>query len=68
MRFELVTTVDARDLPADVLDYCVENEISTHYNNDIAQVKDDGNVFAEWLKKNGYVFKKGINHIGIIAT
>lgn len=25
----------------------------THYQNDIAQVPDDGNAFAEWLKSKG---------------
>ena len=54
---QTITVVDARDIPDEVSDYLTEQDISTHYQNDIAQVEDDGNPFAEWLKENGYVFK-----------
>lgn len=46
--------IDAADMPDNVSDYCVEHEIQTHYQNDVAYVKDDGNPFAEWLKSIGY--------------
>ena len=73
---QTITVVDARDIPNEVSDYLVEREISTHYQNDIAQVEDDGNLFAEWLKANGYIFEylndgnkySWCDHIGILAT
>lgn len=64
--------VDATDMPDEVLDYCVDNDWSTHYQNDIVQLYDDGNPFAEWLKTNGYVFKKHRHQtwdeVGIFAS
>lgn len=73
---QTITVVDARDIPMEAADYLVDREISLHYQNDIVQVEDDGNPFAEWLKENGYVFKyhnyKNSNvdfdEIGILAT
>lgn len=73
---QTIIVVDARDIPAGVSDYLCEREISTHYRNDIAQVEDDGNPFAKWLKENGYIFKypndgneySWCDHIGILAT
>ena len=53
---KMIPMIDACDLPGDVEDYCVENEIQTHYQNDVAFVEDDGNVFAEWLKEIGIEF------------
>ena len=63
-------------MPMEVTDYCVDREISTHYQNDIAQVYNSNNPFANWLKKNGYKFKAKFSkkdygefdEIGIIAT
>lgn len=52
VKYELIPLVNATDFSDEVLDYCSENEISTHYNDDIAFIKDNGNVFAEWLKEN----------------
>lgn len=69
-----IPVVDAGDMPEDVIDYCVDQEWSTHYQNDIVQLYDDGNPFAEWLKANGYVFKSkkddhnNFDEIGILAT
>ncbi len=70
--FEKITLVCATDMPRDVLQYCVEQEISTHYQDSIAVIADNGNPFAEWLKENGYKFKKTNanegDYIAIIAT
>ena len=74
---EKITVVQATEMPSDVVDYCVDHEISTHYQNDIAQVYNSDNPFANWLKKNGYKFKAKpskegdygeFDEIGIIAT
>lgn len=71
-----VQTVDARDLPHEVEEYCNEREFWTHGESGIHQVSDDGNVLSEWLKREGYDFDEGgfvslgtkINNLGIIAT
>ena len=54
---KMIPYVTEEDLPCDILDWCVENGIYVHYNNNIAQVIDDGNPLAEWLKSNGVVFE-----------
>ena len=67
-----IPTVEAKGMPSEVLDYCADREWSTHCDNSIVQLEDDGNPFAEWLKSNGHVFKwhknKDWNDIGIFAT
>lgn len=72
MEITYIPTVEAKDMPTNVEDYCVEQDWSTHYQNEIVQLCDDGNPFAEWLKINGYVFKKhkyrDWDNIGIFAT
>ncbi len=68
MIISTIACVDAGDMPVEVSDYCVENEIQTHYQNDVAYVEDDGNVFAEWLLANGYEFKSSCDQVAIIAT
>ena len=51
-----VQCVKAQDMPKDVKEWCVENDISTHYSSELHQVEDDGNPFAEWLKTLGFKF------------
>ena len=64
-----VVIVEAADMPKNVLEDCANREISTHYQNDIVLVQDDGSPFAEWLKNNGYIFQsRDGDYIGIIAT
>lgn len=69
----LITCVHATEMSAEVLDYCVDYDIPTHCQDGLAQVENDDNVFAKWLKKNGYKFKSKLNSgdfdwIAIIAT
>ncbi len=72
IKIEMIPCVDAADFPEGVEDYCIEHEFSTHYQNDIVQVEDDGNVFAEWLKEQGVDFTKAQDEgwiaVGIFAT
>ncbi len=74
MEIEHIPAVDAKDMPPEVEDYCMERGWSTHYQNEIVQVYDDGNPFAEWLKTNGYVFRskketyQNFDSVGIFAT
>ena len=63
-----IQVVDAVVFPNDVEEYCVEKDISTHYQNDIVFVEDDGNALAEWLKSQGVIFEGGEVWIGIFAT
>lgn len=68
------TVVDARDIPSDAIDWLIDGEATIHGGNDIVQVEDDGNAFAEWLKSEGFVFEfnKSFNgywaEIGILGT
>ena len=54
--FPMIPCIDVVNMPREVLDYCVDEEIQTHSQNDVACLEDDGNVFSEWLKSEGYVF------------
>jgi hypothetical protein len=68
---KMIPCVEARDMPKDVLEYCIDHEISTHYQSDIAQVEDNNNPFANWLRENGYEFEEtrwGFDYVGVIAT
>lgn len=73
--FRTVVTVDAADFPDEVQIWCIDQDISTHYDNSIAWIPNDGNPFAEWLKSNGFKdFKKDTEDnpkgvwIGIFST
>ncbi len=65
----MILCVRANEMPRDVIEYCVENEISTHYQNDVALVANDDNPFAKWIKEEGYLFRRDtFDYVGIIAT
>lgn len=69
MEIKYIPVVYAGDMPQEVLDYCVQNDINTHYQNDITFVKRDDNPFANWLKANGYEFNgKNGDFVGILST
>ena len=57
MKFEMIACVEASDMPKDVKDWCEDRDYDTHYQNDVAQVYNDDNPFANWLRELGYVFK-----------
>jgi hypothetical protein len=64
-----ITCVEAKDFPKEVLDYCIENEIQTHYQNDVVLVENDGNPFAKWLRGQGYKFQKmDGDYVAILST
>jgi hypothetical protein len=55
---EQITLINCVCIPNDVTDYiCEEYDYGCHYDHTVLQVEDDGGLLAEWLKKNGYVFK-----------
>jgi len=68
MEITYIPAVAATDMPPEVEEWCIDNEYSTHYQNDIAQVENDGNPFAKWLIKNGYKFKSKYDNVGIFAS
>ena len=59
MTAKKIWSVCCEDMPDDVVKY-VEDEMghSTHCTHSLADVADDGNVFAEWLKTQGVDFEK----------
>jgi hypothetical protein len=70
-KIKMIQSVDCCDMPDEVEDYCIEMEYSTHYQNDIICVEDDGNVLSEWLKSIGFKFdedKKWGTHVALFAT
>lgn len=50
---EFIIHVDVSNMPSEVVEYCVKNEIQTHYQNDVVYIDDD-NVFAKWLREIGH--------------
>jgi hypothetical protein len=57
-KMEDIKLIDCVCIPDDVTDYiCEYYDYSCHYDHTVLQVEDDGGLLAEWLKKNGYVFK-----------
>jgi len=73
MTLKSAVVVDARYMPDDVLDYCGDNDITTHCDNALVWIEDDGNPLAEWLKKNGYEFQAGKDgiygdYVGVLGS
>jgi hypothetical protein len=56
-KLKTIPVVNAKDIPRDAIDWLVDQEARIHHGNDIVQVEDDGNAFAEWLKSQGFVFE-----------
>ncbi len=72
-KISMIPCIDVTDMPQNVRDYFGDEGINTHYQNDVLSIDDDGNVFAEWLKAQGYVFSDNWeecngDYIAIIAT
>ena len=66
---EMIPLIDCCGLPDDANEWCIEREISTHYQNDVVSLEDNGNPLAEWLKKDkGFIFKSKYEYIALNAT
>ena len=64
-----IVCVNALEMPVEVEDYCLDREISTHYQNEVIMIENDNNIFAKWLRINGYKFKsEDCDLVAIIAT
>jgi len=69
MAAKKIWCVEATDMPVDVEMYCVEHEISTHLQNDVALISDDQkNIFTDWLISQGVKIDSRYVWVAIIAT
>jgi hypothetical protein len=62
--------IDASDLPWEVEEWCCEQEISTHYKNDLVSLGWrglDDNPLVNWLKDH-IDNLEDYEYVGIIAT
>jgi len=74
-KIRMIPCVEAADMPEEVKEWCIDHDVSTHYQNDVAQVYNDDNPFANWLRKLGYTFtcppsndEDNWDNIAIVAT
>jgi hypothetical protein len=64
---KMIPCVRAEDMPQDVEDWCIENDVSLHYQNDVVIFhRSAENPFTEWLDLdfNG----ENYIYVAIIAT
>ena len=50
---KMILSVEARDFPKEIAEWCCDRDISTHYQDDIIQIwKDDeeDDIFVEWFE------------------
>lgn len=69
----MIPAVDACDLPVEILDWCVDHDVSTHYQDDIIQIwkdDEDDNIFVEWFESiYDYKFDRTkVTSIAVFAT
>jgi hypothetical protein len=57
-KLEKIFAIRAEEIPNQLYDACLEinDEFPLHYDYGIVRVVDNGNPFAEWLKKQGFAF------------
>lgn len=55
--FDIILCVEVTEMPTEVRDYLVDDGIDINSQNNVIYVNNDDNVFAEWLKVEGYEFK-----------
>ena len=54
----LIPLIDCCSIPKEVEEYLSsEHHYECHCDHTVLQIENNGNVFAEWLKKQGYIFK-----------
>lgn len=54
---ETIVFIDCCDVPDEIRDYLFdEHDYGCHYDHIVIQLHNDGNIFAEWLKGQGYKF------------
>ena len=68
MKIKMIPMVEARDMPEDILDFCVEQEYQTHYQNEVVCTSDKDNLLIKWLEQNGHVFTEKYMYVAINAT
>lgn len=66
---KLIPMVNAVDMPTEVEDWCIENDVSTHYDNDVALFETkEKNPLNDWLKELGYVTKDKYTYVAVIGS
>ena len=70
---EMILSVEASDLPDEILDWCLDNDYSTHNQNDVIHIwkdDEDDDIFVEWFEsKYDYKFDRTkITSVAISAT
>ncbi len=69
VKFSTIPCVHAEDMPDDVVDFCIENDIQIHYQNDVALIKNtDDTPLSNWLRSIDIPLDTSYNYIAIIAT
>ncbi len=67
--YSMIPAVEAGDFPPEVEAWFDKHDYSTHYQNEVVWVDDDGNTFATWLKSIGVEFGgKDHIHVAVYAT
>ena len=67
--FKKIITVEAIDMPVDVVEWCMGEGYSTHYEHTIVAIENSNNPFANWLRANGYKFvSDDFDWIGIFGS
>ena len=56
-KIKMIASVEAMDMPHDVEEQCMENDWPLHCDNGIADVENNDNPFANWLRSMGYEFQ-----------
>ena len=68
IEIEMIPMIEARDMPEDILDFCIEKEYSTHYQNEVVCTSDKENLLIKYLEQNGHIFTGKYMYVAIIAT
>lgn len=57
-KIQTIQAINAEDIPPELEDVCldIDDEFPLHYSKGIVRIQDDGNLFSEWLKEQGYIF------------
>lgn len=71
---KMIPLLYAAKLPGELLEYCMDQEWSTHYDSDVVQVDlKDENPMATFLKEQGYEFspeeiKRGWGYVALLGS
>jgi hypothetical protein len=70
----MIPVIDAGNFPPEVLEWCLDYDYSTHYNNDVARIDlEEESPMLTWLTEKGFRFTaedyvRGWGHVAILGT